>query len=409
MSPFRSPAFRRLWLSSVANSGALGMERTLSAWLALELGVSPVAIGAIFAARMLPSLLFGLVAGTIADRMDRRRQLLAVSGAGLLLQAVFGGLVWAGGAGIWALAVFAFLAGCRQVFDTPARQALVLDVAPPEAAARALALDALGARFAFAFGALAVGALIPLVGVAGSSLVSAGLYGLTLALAATLRAPQRQAARGERPPFRQALGGAARLMLDVPVVRTLVLVGLVCEVFAFSHISALPLFAQDVLRATPAGLGLLNAAVSIGGALAVISLALLPERTPRQPLLGAIFVGYGLSIMALSASRSLAVAAAVLVVIGYCAAAFDVLQQTLLQLAVPAEQRGRAVGLWTFSIGSAPVGHLQMGALIAAIGVPAALLINGGLTLAAAIALLVLVPEYRGRRSLQPAPEAEGM
>jgi MFS family permease len=74
MTPLRSPAFRRLWWSTVASAGAHGMERTVTAWLALEIGASPVAIGMIIAARMLPSLLLGLVAGTIADRMDRRRR-----------------------------------------------------------------------------------------------------------------------------------------------------------------------------------------------------------------------------------------------------------------------------------------------------------------------------------------------
>ncbi len=96
---------------------------------------------------MLPSLLFGLAAGTIADRADRPRQLLAVAGAALLLMAGFSWLVGAGDVRVWQVVVFAFVAGCVHVFDTPARQALVVDTVPREAAARALALTALAARF----------------------------------------------------------------------------------------------------------------------------------------------------------------------------------------------------------------------------------------------------------------------
>ena len=84
---------------------------------------------------------------------------------------------------------------------------------------------------------------------------------------------------------------------------------------------------------------------------------------------------------------------------GFCAGAFDLLQQTLIQMAVPNEQRGRAVGLWVLSLGSAPVGHLEMGMLIAALGVPIALLINGALTVAAAATLLVRAPVYRWARA----------
>jgi MFS family permease len=84
-----------------------------------------------------------------------------------------------------------------------------------------------------------------------------------------------------------------------------------------------------------------------------------------------------------------------MVVIGICAGSFDVLQQTLLQLAVPAEQRGRAVGVWVLGLGSAPVGHLEMGFLAASLGAPGALLINGALTLVSAAILLVRAPAYR--------------
>jgi hypothetical protein len=100
------------------------------------------------------------------------------------------------------------------------------------------------------------------------------------------------------------------------------------------------------------------------------------------------------------------VAAAVLVVTGFCAGAFDVLQQTLIQMAAPEAQRGRAVGIWVLSLGSAPVGHLEMGALIAALGAPIALLINGAVTVAAAAMLLVRAPGYRWTRGPRPKPQA---
>src|SRR5947207_429296 len=101
MTPFQSPAFRRLWCSSLASTGAQGMERTVTAWLALETGGGAFVIGLIFAARMLPSLLFGLAAGTIADRADRPRQLLTVGGAALLLMATFSWLIGTGGIRVW--------------------------------------------------------------------------------------------------------------------------------------------------------------------------------------------------------------------------------------------------------------------------------------------------------------------
>lgn len=399
MTPFRSPVFRRLWYSSVATTTAQGIERTATAWLALEVGGNAVDVGLIFAARMLPSLLFGLMAGTIADRTHRARQLAAVAVSSLLLMAIFGWLVGQGQIHIWQVILFSFLAGSVQVFDTPARQALILDIVPREASLRALALNALAARCAIALGAFGAGALIALLGVAHCYLVIAAAYGVAALFSASLRVRQEQRALATRPPFRHALRDAARLMIDIPALRVLMIAGITCEIFAFSHSSALPLFAQQVLATGAEGLGLLNAAASVGGAIAIALLALLPDVGQRQALLGAIFVIYGGAIVVLAATYNPLAAAAVLVVIGFCAAAFDLLQQTLIQMAVPDEQRGRAVGLWVLSIGSAPVGHLEMGFVIAAIGVPAALLINGALTVLSAIVLLVRAPAYRWARS----------
>ena len=149
-TPFRVPAFRRLWYSTVASIAAQGVERTLTAWLALELGASAFEIGLLFAIRMLPSLIFGLVAGTIADRADRPRQLLIVASASAIVMLAFGWLVGVPHTHIWQIMVLGFIGGCVQVFDTPARQALVLDTVPKETAQRALALIAFAGRFASA-------------------------------------------------------------------------------------------------------------------------------------------------------------------------------------------------------------------------------------------------------------------
>jgi len=402
MAPFRSVAFRWLWCSTLASAGAQQMERTATAWLALQSGGGAFAVGLVFAARSLPSLLFGLAAGTIADRADRRMQLLTVAGVAFSLMAALGWLVGAGTIHVWQVIALSFAAGCLQVSDTPARQALVLDTAPREAAPNAMALNALAARGFGALGALSAGALIPLIGVAHCYFVIAAGYGVSAALLAALRVPQGSRVAVVHPPFGRALRDAVRLIADVPAVRTLMISGIACEVFAFSYGSALPVVARDVLMAGPAGLGTLSAAVSIGGTVALVLLSTLAGRVRREPLIGAVFILYGASLVALSTTRDLRIATAVLVVTGICAGAFDVLQQTLIQLAVPEGQRGRAVGIWVLGVGSAPVGNLEMGALIAALGAPGALLINGMLAVASAGVLLARSPHYRWRLRARP-------
>lgn len=405
MTPFRSAAFRWLWCSTLASSGAQQMERVATAWLALQSGGDAFSVGLVFAARSLPSLLLGLAAGTIADRIDRRLQVLAVMGSALPLMVAIGQIVGAGAIHIGQVIVIALMAGCLQVFDTPARQALVLDTAPRQGASNAMALNALAARLSGALGALTAGVLIPLIGVAHCYFVIAAAYGLSAGLVAVLRVPQGSAVVIIHPPFGKALRDAARLIVAVRAVRTLTISGIACEIFAFSYGSALPVLARDVLIAGPGGLGTLTAAVSVGGTIALALLSLLRRRVRYEPLLGTVFVAYGASLLALASVRSVAVAAAVLVVTGICAGAFDVLQQTLLQLAVPEEQRGRAAGIWVLGVGSAPIGNLEMGAAIAMLGVSGALLINGALTLVAASTLLAHAPGYRWKLRTRSATD----
>ena len=334
MTLFRSTAFRWLWASSLASSGAQGLERTATAWLALGTGGGAVAVGLAFAARTVPSLLFGLAAGTLADRWDRTRQVLAVAGAAVPVMAGFAWLTGSVAIHTWHVVGIAFAAGCLQVFDTPARQALLMDAVPREAAPNAVALNELAARLAGALGALGAGALIPFVGVAACYLAVATCAALNAALVGAVRVPRVSHVTIEHPPFGRALRDAARLLIDVPAVRTLSLAGIACEVFAFSYATAVPVIATVVLAAGPEGLGTLSAASAIGGTLSVVLLALVPGRIRREPLMGVAFLIYGGAIVGLAATHSLATAAVVLVAIGACAGAFDVLQQTLMQLSL---------------------------------------------------------------------------
>lgn len=367
------------------------------AWLALVAGGGGFAVGLVLAARMLPNLLFGLAAGTLADRANRNRLLLVVGLAAVPVMLALSWLAATMDVAVWQLVALSFAAGCLSVFDVPARQALVMDTVPRDVAPNAMAVHAMAARLCTALGALVAGALIPATGVASCYLVVALANVLSAALVLLVRPTQSSSSQPvhQRATFGHALRGAARMVFDVAAVRTLILAGIACEVFGFSYQTATPVFARDVLAAGPEGLGTMNAATSLGGTLAVLALSVIPGRIRREPVLGLVFVVYGLSLIVLAQSRVLPVAAAVLMITGACAAAFDVLQQTLIQLAVPEDQRGRAVGVWVFGIGSAPLGHLEMGTLVATLGAPVALAINGCLVLVGAATLLVRAPSYR--------------
>jgi len=380
------------------------MQTTATAWLALDSGGGGFAVGLVLAARMLPNLLFGLAAGTLADRGNRNRLLMAVGLTAVPVMLALSWLAASRNVAIWQLVPLSFATGCLSVFDVPARQALVMDTVPREVAPNAMALNATAGRLCIALGALTAGALIPAASVASCYVAVAVAYALAASLVAFVH-PALSVSRVARtyPPFLGALREAAHMVFDVPAVRILILAGIACEIFGFSFQTATPVFARDVLASGPEGLGTLNAATSTGGTLAVLTLSILPAKIRREPVLGLVFLVYGAAMLALAQCQSLLLAAAVLLVIGACAGAFDLLQQTLIQLAVPEEQRGRAVGVWVLGIGSAPVGHLEMGTLVAALGAPVALSINGCCVVLGAATLVARAPRYRWLLRPRPA------
>jgi hypothetical protein len=150
------------------------------------------------------------------------------------------------------------------------------------------------------------------------------------------------------------------------------------EVLGFAHQALLPSLARDVLHRGPEGLGALNAARSVGG---ILGLLFVSVRTGTG---GARFVGvlltFGASLVVLGAAPYAVGFAGVLVVltlVNGCGALADLLAQSLLQLSVPKELRGRAGGAWVVAIGLAPLGQLQIGALATLFGVSVALGTSG--------------------------------
>jgi MFS family permease len=400
--------FGWLWCSSVASAVAAGLHITATAWLALEAGGGGFAVGLVLAARMLPNLLFGLPAGTLADRVTRSRLLVIVS---LAVAPVAFSLAWLAATDhvqLWNLIVLSFAMGCVPVFDAPARQALAMDTVPRPWAPNALAFNALGIRLATAVGAFGAGLLIPVFGVASCYALVAGSYAIAGGLALLVQPHYATELVHADASFGQAFREATRLVVALPAIRTLLGASVACEVLAFSYLTAVPVLARDVLGAGVEGLGALNAAASVGGTLAAVLLSVLPGRVPREPVLGGVFLAYGAALVALASAPGLALAAAASLAIGACASAFDVLQQTIVQLVVPEQQRGRAMGLWVLSIGSAPIGHLEMGSLVAVLGAPGALAANGSLVVLAASLVLAQAPQYRWTRPAAVSSEVHG-
>ncbi len=394
LGAFRYADFRVLWVSTVSNQLGQGMQQVVLGWLVFELTESVGMVGVMFAMRSAPNLVVGFIAGPVADRIDRR-QVMRASVFGMLAISLLGALfLYSGFLAIWPIMLGTFMLGVSQAFYMTSRQVYAYDIVGSGSAVNGIALISLAQRVGGIFGALIAGALIDWLGAAATFLVMSVSYALgALALNWLRRAGQSAPVERETlwvnvVNYFRALG-ENRIMLSLMVTTAAV------EMLGFSHQVLLPVLAKEVLFVGPTGLGVLTAFRFLGGAFGVFVTAALSRVQQRGILLLTVIALFGGGEILLAYSTTLWTALVFITLINVMASVTDILNQSLLQLSVPNQQRGRAMGSWIVGIGTAPVGQLEIGYLSGLASPKIALVVNGTALAFLALAMGIVMPRLR--------------
>ena len=148
LSPLRYPVFRGVWAAStVSNLGVL-IQSVGASWLMIALAPSADMVALVLASVYLPITLLSLVAGAVADNLDRRKVMLAAQAFMLIVSATLAAFAWSGLMTPWLLLFFTFLMGCGTAFNGPAWQASVGDMVPRAELPGAVALNSMGFNLA---------------------------------------------------------------------------------------------------------------------------------------------------------------------------------------------------------------------------------------------------------------------
>ena len=372
-------------------------EVVVLGWLALELTDSPFLVGAAMGARALPLFFVGVPAGVLADRVSRPRLLAATNAGQALAAALMGVLVLAGAIRLGQLIVLTIAAGVLRGIEHAARQSYAHDVVGGGGLVSGLAVLGVAMRGGWLLGSLGAGAIIARYGSGHAYLFVAAAYlaGALAMLPARATAPADHSAAADS--MWQGITGFVRAVDRDRMLLVLMLLTAGAEVLGFAHQAVLPSLARDVLHTGPEGLGVLNAARSVGGILGLLA-SLRFGSGGGGTLFLAVLLAFGGTLVGLGVAPHVVGFAGVacLVLLANAAGALaDLLAQSLLQLRVPHHLRGRAGGAWVLAIGFAPLGQLQIGALASLWGVSAALGASGLALVALAGATALLYPRLR--------------
>jgi MFS family permease len=376
------------------------MQMTAQSWLVLTLTHSAAALGAIVALQTIPVLLLAPYGGVIADRVDKRRVMIALQCAMGIQALILGLLTVTGSVRVWEIGVLAVVLGLNNAFENPSRQSFMLEMVGPEHLRNAVSLNSVLVNVARTIGPAVAGLLIASVGIGICFLVNAASF---VAVVASLTVMDRAALNPTTPTprARGQLREGLRYVRRTPelAVPLLMMAAVGCLTYEFQV--SLPVMASRGLGVGARGFGFMTAAMGVGAVIGGLMVAS-KGRTGLAPLVLAAFA-FGLTMTAATLAPSLPVEMLALGFVGGTSVAFMSTGNSTLQLGAAPSMRGRVMSLWFVAFqGSTPIGGPIIGATMEVFGARAGLGV-GAVTcfVMAAVGLAIgrrLLPGQLGQR-----------
>lgn len=393
LQPLRHRRYRQLWLANLLSNVGTWTQTFAAAWLVATIAPSAQTSALVPAASYAPMLLFGLLAGVVADAVPRPRLLfaanlfMALAAAGMVALAASGA---ASPAGVLALI---FMMGTGSAFMWPAWQAAMSGLVQPEEVEAAASLNNLSFNFAATAGPALGGVLFLWVGAAPLFLFNALSFGGLLLVYLDWMRGKPEAApapaavprggiswRDFRAGLAAAFGSAAYRRL---LRHTVCIFGA-----AIAYTALLPLFVRDVLRREAGAFGTLMACVGIGAVLAAFLLPELRARFERRHLLAGAVAMFGAMLLVLPHVRVWPVLMAMSALDGVAWSTMVTTLNSTAQSSFPSEVRARTLSVYLMAMALGQTGgSLLWGAVSELAGVPRAMMLAGGCLLLYALLL----------------------
>ena len=385
--------YRLYWLGQLSSVLALNMEMAAQAWLVFLLTDSPLMLGVAGIVYAVPRVSLVLVGGAIADRADKRRIMVCTQSLLALAYLVLGLLILTERVVFWHVLVFAFNSGLMRSFDRPSRYALLPEMVPREEIANAVALGSSVWQACRLVGPGLAGLLIHWFGVGHTFIACFVSSAAAVALWAFIRT---------RPLIGQPQGGVWRnILAGLDFVRRnqlfYSLLGLTCfnSLFGMSYVILLPVFARTILEVDSRGFGLLQSFSGVGALIGTLIVAYLAQAGRRgwQVLTGSAI--FGSLLMLFAHSSSFALSLGLIFFLGLFNQIYLTSINTILQLNLPNDLRGRVLGLFGLTWDLMPLGGAISGTVAEFAGAPTAVALGGFLVAALGVYGLARLPAVR--------------
>jgi MFS family permease len=388
----------RLWFGGQTVSlFGTWMQRTAQAYLIFDLTKSPLYLGYVGFAYGVPSWLFMLYGGAIADRFPRRNILLIAQIAMMVLAFILAGLTLTRNVQPWQIILLAFLLGCANAFDAPARQAFITELVDRSDLTNAIALNSSMINAATVIGPAVAGITYAAFGPAWCFTINGLTFIAVIVALLLMKLAPFQPVEKTLSIFKEIRTGI-KFAARKPIIRTLIINLGILSLVGLGFVTLLPVWAVDVLGGDSTTNGFLHTARGLGALSGALLIAAVGQTYSKGKLFTIATFVMPIFLFLLSFTKVLPSSFIALLGTGWGFMVIINLSNTLVQTNVTDELRGRVMGIFTFTFfGLMPIGSLVNGALANQIGAPLTIQINALILMVAAVVLVVRFPFIRAQ------------
>ncbi len=362
------------------------IQSVAAAWLMTDLTQSHQLIALVQASTTLPIMLLALFAGAIADNHDRRLVMLAAQVCMLIASALLAALTWAGMIGPLSLLALTLAVGAGTALNGPAWQASVRLQVGAEDLPQAISINTIAFNLARSVGPAVGGLLISLAGPATAFALNTLSY---IALIVVLLRWRPEMPPRQRQPMLASIITGVKFCAGSSPVRRVLTRGFAFSFFAISYLALMPILVREQIRGSEVDFGLLLGAYGLGSIFTALWIAPVRRKWGNERLLSVAQVAFGLALLPVAGTESLAVAFACAMIAGGGWVATLTTLNVAMQLRSPENILGRCLAIYqAITFGGMAVGAYAMGLLSDYIGV-------ADTFRASAVLLIALVPILR--------------
>jgi MFS family permease len=394
-SALQHPNYRLWFFGQIISLFGTWMQTTAQGFLIFELTHSPAYLGYVGFAAGIPAWLFMFYGGVIADRLPRRKVIIFAQSLMMLLAFILAILTFTHVVQAWHIIVLAFFLGLANAFDAPARQAFLLELVERKTMVNAIALNSMMFNTARALGPAAAGVVYALFGAAWCFVLN-GLSFIFVIAALVKMELKPQPKQIQKKSTLLQLKEGLMYSISQPMVRTLMLLVTVINLFGISFVTLIPAWAVRILHGNAATNGIMQSARGLGALLAALFIASLgsPKYIYRLLIIGMLSLPVFLLFFALTDWIPLSI----IMLAGNGIALILVfnLSNAIIQNIVPDTFRGRVMSIYSFtSFGFFPLGSLLVGFLAERFTEPVSVIICSIITMFFSIIILMMFKKIK--------------